>query len=443
MDKSWLNRSWIHTSRISDQYETGVEYFIEYVIRNANDDMNGRFFCLCVNFCNATRLVLDVIREHLLCDGFLKNYTRWIWHGENVDIQSVSVETQTQTFTQGIDMDDRLEEMLRDVGLESFKHAQMYETMCNDLEKPLYPNCTKFTRLSGILRLFNLKARNGWSDKQFTELLELLKKMLPEGNTLPNRNYEAKKVLCAMGLEYKKIHAYPNDCMLYHGEFEGLHQCPKCELSRYRQKQDDSDYDVSTKGPPAKVLWYLPIFPRLKHLFANANGTKLMRWHEDERKCDGSLRHLADCATNGMNPFGNLSTKHSSWPVLLTIYNLPPWLCMKCKYLMLSMMISGPRQPGNDIDVYLSPLVEDLKMLWEEGIDVFDGYSSELFRLRAMLFCTINDFPTHGNLCGYNVKGHKAFPICEEETCYHQLLNWKKTIYLGHRRFLKPNHDPY
>ena len=46
------------------------------------------------------------------------------------------------------------------------------------------------------------------------------------------------------------------------------------------------------------------------------------------------------------------------WPVLLVIYNLPPWLCMKRKYMMLSMMISGPRQPGNDIDVYLSPLIE-------------------------------------------------------------------------------------
>nr|KYP76305.1 hypothetical protein KK1_020539 [Cajanus cajan] len=331
--------------------------------------MNGRFFCPCVNCCNATRLELDVIREHLLCDGFLKNYTHWIWHGENVDIQSVSVETQTQTFTQEIDMDDRLEEMLRDVDPESFKRAHMYETICNDLEKPLYPNCTKFTRLSAILRLFNLKARNGWSDKSFTELLELLKEMLPEGNTLPNRNYEAKKVLCPMGLEYKKIHACPNDCMLYHGEFEGLHQCPRCGLSRYKKKQDDSDYDVSTKGPPAKVLWYLSIVPRLKRLFANADEAKLMRWHEDERKRDGSLRHPADClqwkkidsmfpnfgkeprnvrlglATDGMNPFGNLSIKHSSWPVLLTIYNLPLWLCMKRKYLMLSMMISGPRQP--------------------------------------------------------------------------------------------------
>jgi len=34
------------------------------------------------------------------------------------------------------------------------------------------------------------------------------------------------------------------------------------------------------------------------------------------------------------------------------------------------MMISCPRQPGNDIDVYLKLLIGDLKLLREEGIDV-------------------------------------------------------------------------
>jgi len=36
-------------------------------------------------------------------------------------------------------------------------------------------------------------------------------------------------------------------------------------------------------------------------------------------------------------------------------------------------MISGPRQPGNDIDVYLAPLLEELTTLWEDGVDVWDG----------------------------------------------------------------------
>ena len=143
-----------------------------------------------------------------------------------------------------------------------------------------------------------------------------------------------------------------------------------------------------------------------------------------------------------MNPYGTLSTQHSSWPILLVIYNLPPWLCMKRKYMMLSMMISGPRQPGNDIDVYLSPLVEDLRKLWDEGVVVFDVFRKETFEMRAMLFCTINDFPAYGNLSGYSVKGHHACPICEENTSYTQLKHGRKTVYSRHRRFLTPNH-PY
>ena len=120
----------------------------------------------------------------------------------------------------------------------------------------------------------------------------------------------------------------------------------------------------------------------------SASTSKKLRWHSDERISDGKyLRHPADSpqwkkmdvmfpqfaseprnlrlvlCTDGFNPYGTLSNTHNAWPVLLVIYNLPPWLCMKRKYVMLSMVISGPKQPRNNIDVYLAPLVEDLKKL--------------------------------------------------------------------------------
>jgi len=81
--------------------------------------------------------------------------------------------------------------MIRDVGAEAFAQAHVYETMSAYAETSLYVGSTKFTRLSAILRLMNLKATNGWTDKSFTELLVLLNEMLPEGNTLPTRNYDA------------------------------------------------------------------------------------------------------------------------------------------------------------------------------------------------------------------------------------------------------------
>ena len=105
-------------------------------------------------------------------------------------------------------------------------------------------------------------------------------------------------------------------------------------------------------------------------------------------------------ASDGMNPFGNMSSRYSVWPVILVNCNLPPKLSMKRKFLMLTLLISGPHQPGNDIDVYLSPLIDDLRLLWEDGVEVHDAYRQELFTLRAMLMWTINDFHAYGNLSG-------------------------------------------
>ena len=82
--------------------------------------------------------------------------------------------------------------------------------------------------------------------------------------------------------------------------------------------------------------------------------------------------------------------------------------------MMLSMMISGPRQQRNDIDIYLSLLNEDLRKLLNKGVDVFEGNRNETFKLRAMVFCTINDFLAYENLSGYSVKGinYVKFIVC-------------------------------
>jgi hypothetical protein len=67
-------------------------------------------------------------------------------------------------------------------------------------------------------------------------------------------------------------------------------------------------------------------------------------------------------STNGMNPFLNSCT-HSTWPVVLMILNLHPWLCNKQKYIMMSGLIPGLQQYENDINTYFRSLVEDLKEL--------------------------------------------------------------------------------
>jgi len=79
-------------------------------------------------------------------------------------------------------------------------------------------------------------------------------------------------------------------------------------------------------------------------------------------------------------------------------------------------------------------------MLWEECAECFDGSREETFTLRALLLWTINDFPAHGNLSGYNVKGYFACSICGENTYSKRLEHGWKICYMGHRRFLPQAH---
>ena len=97
--------------------------------------------------------------------------------------------------------------------------------------------------------------------------------------------YEAKKVVCPLGLEAQKTHACPNDSILYRGEYENLDSCPVCNTCRYKIPRDDPG-DVEgmhvKNRVPAKVMWYFPLIPRLKCLFMNKTNAKLMRerWTE-------------------------------------------------------------------------------------------------------------------------------------------------------------------
>nr|ABA99061.1 transposon protein, putative, CACTA, En/Spm sub-class [Oryza sativa Japonica Group] len=215
----------------------------------------------------------------------------------------------------GNDVVDDLGQMLQDAkeDCESEKGAHKLDKMLEDHRTSLYPGCEQgHKKLDATLEFLQWKAKNGVSDKAFGDLLRLVKNILPKRNKLPETTYEAEKIVCPLGL--------------------------------------------------------------------NKGNARMMRWHAEEHQQDGMLRHPADgsqwrnidrkfkdfgkdarniwfgLSTDGMNPFGEMSSGHSTWPVTMCIYNLPPWLCMKRKYIMMPIIIQGPKQPGNDIDVYLRPL---------------------------------------------------------------------------------------
>ncbi|XP_019244414.1 PREDICTED: uncharacterized protein LOC109224282 [Nicotiana attenuata] len=103
----------------------------------------------------------------------------------------------------------------------------------------------------------------------------------------------------------------------------------------------------------------------------------------------------------------------------------------------MTLLIPGPKYPGNDIDVYLQPMIEELKELWD-GVETYDAYSKSNFKMRAAIMWTINDFPAYGNLSGWSTKGKLACPCCHKDTKSVSLRN--KLCYMSHRRFLPIDH---
>jgi len=191
-------------------------------------------------------------------EGFMDGYYCWTKHGERGVMMEENEEEEDNdtypTFTADGDTpmgEDEAEEEPNDdepnddfgraildarINSGSENERSKLDSMLEDHKKLLYQNCEDGQKKLGTtLELLQWKAENGTTDRGFENLLKIIKKMLPRDNVLPPSTYEAKKIVCPLGLEVQKIHACINDCILYRGEkYEHLNACPICGALRYK-----------------------------------------------------------------------------------------------------------------------------------------------------------------------------------------------------------------
>ncbi|XP_057548101.1 uncharacterized protein LOC130826536 [Amaranthus tricolor] len=502
-----LNKAWVKVKdRSSIDYVNGVEEFLNFALSKVREDDRDSTTIRCP--CNSCRNIFlktkcDV-RFDLLKGGMYEKYTFWELHREELvessdgddvdesnDIDSGFTMLQDACGVGAMNVGSA-EEALNNV--EEYEkpnaNAKKFFKLLEEYQEPLTMHDTTMSKLSYSVKLLHLKVLNNWADKSFDSLLHLERQGY--GAYLPTSYYEAKKLIKDLGLDYYKIDACENDCILYWKEHEKLIECPTCGLSRWKQEKEGSSKGVKVSR---KVLRYFPLKPRLQSLYICRKTSKDMRWHKERdatktyrvNDCDriidddvlsreeeddafleddnasaidDTIRHPSDSfawksfdeeysefakevrnvrlglACDGFQPFNN--SQHSIWRVVLIPYNFPPWLCMKPYSFMLSLLVPGPTSPGINMDVYLQPLIEELKELWEVGVETYDAYSKTNFILRASLLWTINDFPAYADLSGWSTKGYYACPCCHKETKRTSLMH--KGGYLGHRRWLPMNH---
>ena len=142
--------------------------------------------------------------------------------------------------------------------------------------------------------------------------------------------------------------------------------------------------------------------------------------------------------TNVFNLFSNISLSYSMWPMVLTAYNLPPWLCMKDLYFMLTLLIPGSQAPGKDLNVFLRPLIDELKDLWVAGVKTWDAIDNSVFTMCVALLWTDNDFPARSSRFGWRGQSYKAYLTCNEDAPSLHIRD--KNVFFDHRRFLPMTH---
>jgi hypothetical protein len=91
------------------------------------------------------------------------------------------------------------------------------------------------------------------------------------------------------------------------------------------------------------------------------------------------------------------------------------------------------------VDVFLEPFMEDMKILWETGVQMLDEYRKESFTLRAIIFVMINYYPALLTLSG-QFKGKVGCTVCIDGTAYVSLTTSKKIVYMRHIHFLLEGH---
>ncbi|KAK1646421.1 hypothetical protein QYE76_064226 [Lolium multiflorum] len=231
----------------------GVNSFL--LVAEANKSKQGFMCCPCLKCKNEKDYSCSRdIKSHLLRFGFMSSYNVWTKHGE-----------------EGVMMEDGDEEEDNDDQYRSM-FSECFDTAMDDNEEeggeehasddPVDDDlrCEDGHRKLGcILELLKWKAEVGVTDSGFEKLMIILKKLFPRNNELPVSTYEAKKLVCPLGLDVQKIHACINDCILYRGEkYENLNKCPICGALRYKIRKDDPG-DVEGEPPrkrvPAKVVY--------------------------------------------------------------------------------------------------------------------------------------------------------------------------------------------
>jgi hypothetical protein len=122
-------------------------------------------------------------------------------------------------------------------------------------------------------------------------------------------------------------------------------------------------------------------------------------------------------------------------------YNLPPNKCLKEGFIFLAPVIPGPKDPKKQMNIFLCPLMKELKELWQ-GVDAYDSYLKCQFNLCVVDLWSIHNYLAYGKFVGWCVHGRLNCPVCMDKSDAFKLQHSRKVSFFDcHQRFLPLSHE--
>ncbi|XP_004309390.1 PREDICTED: uncharacterized protein LOC101295875 [Fragaria vesca subsp. vesca] len=154
-----------------------------------------------------------------------------------------------------------------------------YNKLMRQAQTPLYPG-SEHTVLETVMKQMSIKKKRNKTVACFNDDIALLKELLSANNNCPENYDKVKSILSEFGLEYIKIDACVNNCILYYKGYKDAFECPHCYEPRYEPHARSRQ----TNPIPMKVLRYFPLGPRLQRLYMSSHTSKHMRWHHERHQ---------------------------------------------------------------------------------------------------------------------------------------------------------------
>jgi hypothetical protein len=189
----------------------------EFIDRAFSGRLNEGVKCTYNRYRNALCEDKRMLTMHLCKFGFMPGYDVWTHHDETIHQRIASV-AEDEDDRSG---DDRMDEMLDAIRpeLETNREdplapeVQKFFDMLRASEEPLHEHTT-VSVLAFITRITSIKSKFAFSNKCYKELLSLFSDVLPSNHKMLKDMYQSKKLLSALGMEYKKIDVCKDNCMV-------------------------------------------------------------------------------------------------------------------------------------------------------------------------------------------------------------------------------------